>query len=101
VVQKQSTQCAPGDDDDAVYYYDDEMTPFTAPPSASSTPYPDQVGVGGEELHKRLLFIIIPWTKSGLLTSITQTLTGLFSKTHFILHVLSNSVYYGHLSAGE
>jgi hypothetical protein len=31
------------------------------------------------ELHKRRLFIYIPWTKSGLLTLFTATRTGLFT----------------------
>jgi hypothetical protein len=38
------------------------------------------------ELHKRSLFIIIPWTKSGLFTLLTYMLTALFSKNHFILY---------------
>jgi hypothetical protein len=50
----------------------------------------EQVGVGGL-LHQRRLFIMIPWTKSGLSTLNTQPRTGIFSKSHFIL--LSNSVY--------
>jgi hypothetical protein len=33
------------------------------------------------ELHKRRRFIMIPWTKSGLVTSITHTLTGLYYKS--------------------
>jgi hypothetical protein len=36
------------------------------------------------------LFIIISLPKSGLFTSNTRTLTGFFSKTHFILCGLSN-----------
>jgi hypothetical protein len=31
------------------------------------------------ELHKICLFVYIPWTKSGILTLFSYTLTGLFS----------------------
>jgi hypothetical protein len=34
---------------------------------------------------------MIPWTKTGLFTLNTHTLTGPFSKTHFILYGLSDS----------
>jgi hypothetical protein len=43
---------------------------------------------------------VIALPKSGLFTSNTHTLTGFFSKPHFILYDLSNSVY-GRLSGGD
>jgi hypothetical protein len=43
------------------------------------------------ELDKCRIFIYIPWTKSGLFTLNTHTLTGLFAKNPFILYGLSYS----------
>jgi hypothetical protein len=42
------------------------------------------------ELHKRRLFIYIPWTKSGFLTLFTYSLTGLFANIVFSFYGLSN-----------
>jgi hypothetical protein len=43
------------------------------------------------ELDKMRLFIYIPWTKSGLLTLFTYTLTGLFTNNVFSFYALSYS----------
>jgi hypothetical protein len=43
------------------------------------------------ELHKICLFIYIPWTKSGLLTLFTYTLTGLFANNVFSFYGFSYS----------
>jgi hypothetical protein len=53
--------------------------------------------VGGKqvsELHKMRLFIYIPWTKYGLLTLFTYTLTGLFINNVFSFYGLSYSMTY-------
>jgi exportin-1 len=42
-------------------------------------------------VHPRRLFIYIPWTKSGLLTLFTYTLTGLFANNVFSFYDLSSS----------
>jgi hypothetical protein len=49
--------------------------------------------MGGEAsaLDKSRLFIQIPWTKSGFLSLLTYTLTGLFAKNVFAFYGLSYS----------